>query len=163
MGGLVIPKWGCEAAPVVKPLHYLRNIPLPTASLFPSFSTRRKSARLRVEQILNPYPAHYRLAFAFSGVLCRQTHWRPLRLAVSGNQRGLPVYHVSYQHRYGWVRFRLFAGDATSATGDFIAPVPDPLPFWFKPVSIFGLLRVTTFNSGSHMLTIPPHPCSQPP
>ena len=120
-------------------------------------------ARLRVEQILNPYPAHYRLAFAFSGVLCRQTHWRPLRLAVSGNQRGLPVYHVSYQHRYGWVRFRLFAGDATSATGDFIAPVPDPLPFWFKPVSIFGLLRVTTFNSGSHMLTIPPHPCSQPP
>ena len=44
-------------------------------------------------------------------------------------QRGLPVYHVSYQHRYRWVRFRLFAGGATSATGDFIAPVPDPLPF----------------------------------
>ena len=45
--------------------------------------TRRKSARLRVGQILNPYPAHYRPAFAFSGILCRQTRWRPLRLAVS--------------------------------------------------------------------------------
>jgi len=44
-------------------------------------------------------------------------------------QRGLPVYHVSYQHRFRWVRFRLFAGGAPSATGDFIAPVPDPLPF----------------------------------
>ncbi len=43
-------------------------------------------------------------------------------------QRDLPVYHVSYQHRYRWVRFRLFAGGATSATGDFILPVPDPLP-----------------------------------
>jgi hypothetical protein len=45
--------------------------------------TRRKSARLRVGQILNPYPAHYRPAFAFSDVLYRQTRWRPLRLAVS--------------------------------------------------------------------------------
>ena len=44
------------------------------------------------------------------------------------SQRGLPVYHVSYQHRWGWLRFRLFAGGAPSASADFIAPVPVPLP-----------------------------------
>ena len=112
-----------------KPLLYQRNISLPTASLLLSFSTRWKSAHLRVGQSLNPYPVHYRQAFACSSVLYRQTHWRPLRLAVSARQRDLPAYHVSDQHRFGWLRFRLFAGGAPSATDDFIAPVPDPLPF----------------------------------
>lgn len=98
------------------PLLYQRNFPLPTASLLLSLSTRWKSARFRVGQILNPYLVHYRQAFAFSSILCRQTHWRSLRLAVSAQQRGLPAYHVSYQHRFGWFRFHLFAGGTTSAT-----------------------------------------------
>ena len=70
--------------------------------------TRWKSARLRGEQSLNPYPAHYRPAFAFSSVLYRQTYRRPLRLAVSARQRGLPVYHVPYQHHCQWA-FRVYA------------------------------------------------------
>ena len=38
------------------------------------------------------------------------------------------------------------------------ASIPDPLPFWPKPVSIFGLSQFTTFISSSHVLTIPHHP-----
>jgi hypothetical protein len=37
-----------------------------------------------------------------------------------------------------WVRFRLSAGGSISAIGDRIAPMPDPLPFWPKPVSPCG-------------------------
>jgi hypothetical protein len=33
--------------------------------------------------------------------------------------------------------------------------VPAPVPFWRKPVSIFGLLLITTFIESSHLFTIP--------
>src|SRR5258706_3397080 len=29
---------------------------------------------------------------------------------------------------------------------------------WFKPVSTFGLLKITTLNGSSHMLVVPTHP-----
>jgi hypothetical protein len=32
-----------------------------------------------------------------------------------------------------------------SMTGYYRDPVPAPVPFWLKPVSIFGLLLITTF------------------
>ena len=47
--------------------------------------------------------------------------------------------------------------------------MPDPLPFgpslWFlvETFSTFGLFKLTTFISGSRLLTLPPHPCSRPP
>jgi hypothetical protein len=68
-----------------------------------------------------------------------------------------------------WVRSRLSAGGASSATGEVRAPVPDHLPFGPSLlalaglVSTFGLLELTTFISDSHMLTIPRHPSSRPP
>ncbi|EPD4715803.1 hypothetical protein ACSAIP_003097, partial [Escherichia coli] len=31
---------------------------------------------------------------------------------------------------------------------------PDPIPFWFRPVSIFGLLPITVFINSSHVLTL---------
>jgi hypothetical protein len=33
--------------------------------------------------------------------------------------------------------------------------VPAPVPFWRKPVSIFGLVLITTFSESSRLFTIP--------
>jgi hypothetical protein len=46
-----------------------------------------------------------------------------------------------------------------SMTGYSRDPVPAPLPFWLKPVSIFGLVLITTFIESSPVFTIP---CIQP-
>src|SRR3954462_5477034 len=35
---------------------------------------------------------------------------------------------------------------------------PHRVPFWFKPVSTFGLLKITTFIGSSHPLVVPAHP-----
>ena len=40
-------------------------------------------------------------------------------------------------------------------TGEPGAPVPTTVPFWLKPLSIFGLLFFTTFIESSHVFTIP--------
>jgi len=42
-------------------------------------------------------------------------------------------------------------------------PDRSTVPFWLKPLSIFGLSSVTTFISSSHLLTILPNPSSRPP
>lgn len=39
-----------------------------------------------------------------------------------------------------------------------IGAIPFRLPFWFKPISTFGLSLLTTFNRGSHMLVVPARP-----
>ncbi|CAG9183904.1 hypothetical protein LMG23992_05103 [Cupriavidus laharis] len=36
--------------------------------------------------------------------------------------------------------------------------IPHRIPFWFKPISTFGLFKLTTFNRSSHMLVVPTHP-----
>ena len=78
------------------------------------------------------------------GFLCRKP-------TLTGRQRG---YFVHLLDRPG-VRSCLSAGGAPSATGEFGAPVPDHLPFWFKPDSILGLFLVTAFISTSPGLTCP--------
>ncbi len=35
-----------------------------------------------------------------------------------------------------------------SMTGYYRDPVPAPVPFWLKPVSILGLVLITTFIAG---------------
>lgn len=35
---------------------------------------------------------------------------------------------------------------------------PHRVPFWFKPVSTFGLFKLTTFIGSSHTLVVPTHP-----
>jgi hypothetical protein len=42
-----------------------------------------------------------------------------------------------------------------SMTGYYRDPVPAPVPFWLKPVSILGLLLITTFIESSRVFTIP--------
>jgi hypothetical protein len=56
----------------------------------------RKPARFRVGQILNPYPAHYKPAFASSGILYPLPHRLTLRLAFpEGEHR---VYQISRKY-----------------------------------------------------------------
>ena len=40
-------------------------------------------------------------------------------------------------------------------TGERQNPVPATVPFWLKPVSIFGLPVVTTFIESSRVFTVP--------
>ena len=42
-----------------------------------------------------------------------------------------------------------------SMTESYHDSVPAPVPFWRKPVSIFGLVLITTFIESSRVFTIP--------
>jgi hypothetical protein len=56
---------------------------------------------------------------------------------------------------HGWFRLCLSADGSTATAGEEEAPAPGHLPFWFKPVSAFGLLKFTTFISSSLELAMP--------
>ena len=56
---------------------------------------------------------------------------------------------------HGWFRLCLFADGSTATAGERGAPAPGHLPFWFKPVSAFGLLEFTAFISSSPELAMP--------
>lgn len=71
---------------------------------FPWFNTCRKSAHFRVGQSLNPYPSHYRTAFAFSDLLY------PLTFGIS--------YLKSGQY-FGW--FSGFLGGVISVVGVLVS------------------------------------------
>src|SRR5271157_3419289 len=57
---------------------------------------------------------------------------------------------------HGWFRLCLSADGSTATAGEWGAPAPGHLPFWFKPVSAFGLLEITAFISSSPGLAMPP-------
>jgi hypothetical protein len=40
-------------------------------------------------------------------------------------------------------------------TGYYRDPVPAPVPFWRKPLSILGLVLITTFIESSRVFTLP--------
>jgi hypothetical protein len=73
------------------------------------------------------------------------------RPSLAGKQRG---YFVHLLDRSG-VRSCLWAGGATSATGEPAAPVPGHVPFWSQPKSILGWYLFTTLISTSPGLTRP--------
>jgi len=63
----------------------------------------------------NPYPPHYKAAFAFSTILYPQSHRLTLRLAFSEERTtGLP----RSARVPAWVRSLLYAGGAMSAIDD---------------------------------------------
>ena len=67
---------------------------------------------------------------------------------------GRRAYHVPRTYQ-GWFRLCLFAGGSTAAAGEGEHPCTGPLTFWFKPLSAFGLLVLTTFISSSPGLAMP--------
>jgi len=71
------------------------------------------------------------------------------RPSLAGRQRGYFVHLFDHSG----VKSCLSAGGTPSATGESAAPVPDHVPFWSKPDSIFGLSLFTAFISTSPGLT----------
>lgn len=81
------------------------------------------------------------------------------RVPVPGGQRG---YFVHLVDRRGLGRAsRPVAPHPRQGIAE--APVPGHVPFWFRPVSIFGLSNVTAFNSTSPGLTLPRTAGPRPP
>jgi hypothetical protein len=93
------------------------------------------------------------MAFAFSILLYPTPHRRTLRLAVpDGGSAGLTTFRFC---AIGWVRSRLSAGGAgvcDRRNGKLLCPPP---AFWLKPISVFGLLVLTTFINGSRAFSVP--------
>jgi len=87
----------------------------------------------------HPYPPYYRVAFASSVIPYPLPHRLACGLlSLAGGQW---AYHVPRMHPDG-------LGPAcspvvvSSTLGDYEAPSPDHIPFWFKPISTFGLSRL---------------------
>src|SRR6266545_7855979 len=108
---------------------------------------------------LNPYPSHYRTAFACSRLLYPPFHRLALRFAFHvGRTTGLPCSASVPE----WGRSALSAGSACGHEKRRTTSSPRLRTFWSKPVSAFGLLSITTFIRRSHVLTLPLHPSSGP-
>jgi hypothetical protein len=64
------------------------------------------------------------------------------------------VYHVPFTYPDG-LGFAYSPRIACPRERTLEASLPIPSPFWFKPVSTFGLSELTTFISDSPLLAIP--------
>ena len=109
---------------------------------------------------LNPYPSHYSMAFAFSTLSCPHPCRLALRLTFPcGRERGLP----RSPGLPGWGRHCLSAGVLCGCGWGPYTPNAKRIPFWAKPLSIFGLFIVTTFTDSSRLFALPSLPSSRPP
>jgi hypothetical protein len=99
------------------------------------------------------YPVRYRPAFACSLFLSPllPSALLAVRLPLREEQRGYFVH--PYNHAGG--RSCLWTGGASSAAEEKVASAPGHIPFWFKPVSIFGLFGLTVFTALQLVLTCP--------
>lgn len=122
--------------------------------------TAQKSARFRAGRCCSPYPLHYRAAFAFSAFLYPQRPQPSFRSACrhSGSATGLPC-SACVSDRIGPLSS---AGGSTSMVAQYSEATPDRTPFWFKPVSTFGLFKDHDVNSrftyvGRNRSSLAPH------
>lgn len=120
--------------------------------------TSRTSAPFRAGSWSNPSPPRDRVAFASSDLLHPPTHRLTLRRVFPGGLH-VPVGDVRGSH----VPLpECVGGGACCRPGGAWSTIPhvrDGIPpssaCWPKPLNLFGLLPVTTFITGSHMLTLP--------
>src|SRR5499427_3809084 len=106
-----------------------------------------------VAPALNPYPLHYRVAFASSILLCPHACQLPLRLAFPhGRRTGLPC-SVSVTTNGVGALCPPVALLPMTRNGKVL--VPTTVPFWPKPSSTFGLFSVTMFIERSPGFALP--------
>jgi hypothetical protein len=126
--------------------------------------TTRKSARFRARRCFSRYPFHYRVAFAFSAFLYPQHQQRPSRFACRCRQHyGLTLFRMNFRtSRTLPIRRRCPVHDGPAHRGHTYR-----LPFWFKPVSTFGLYndddvyRKFTYVGRAHSSLAPHHVCAR--
>jgi hypothetical protein len=97
-------------------------------------------ARGDVASRLNPYPAATGRRSLPPWSFTRRPIDSPYGSStLTGGRR---AYHVASPES-SWVRPRLYAGGAPAAPDELGASGPGHVPFWSKPVSIFGLSSIT--------------------
>lgn len=98
--------------------------------------TVRKSARFHARRCFSQYPLRYRATFAFSAFLYPQRQQRSLQSACRFRQHyGLTLFRMNFRtSRTLPIRRRRL-----STMAQLTKTMPYRLPFWFKPVSTFGL------------------------
>ncbi len=109
-------------------------------------------------QSWNPYPAHYRLAFASSRIFYLQNLSAFLTVGLLGafTQRVIQAYHVSPVVPTNGVRAPLYTGGNCTCVGRPLTspePVPPPI-LGLEPVSRLSSAGVTGRNSEAS-LTVP--------
>jgi hypothetical protein len=108
---------------------------------------------------LNAYPGHYNPAFAFSQLFYSPPYRLALRFAFPrGKDDELTTFRLFI---YGWVRclpVRRWLSVERVGRGEPEQPATYLL---VKPISHFGLSRVTTFIGNSHVLPIPSCPSAE--
>ena len=110
---------------------------------------------------LTLYPIDYRVAFASSLIPFPLPHERSLQSAFPlGEDNGVTSFIFWITRDLGRA-CRPVVHHPRRETGEL--PVPDHVPFWFKPHSIFGLSLVTTFIGTSLGLTMSRTAGSRPP
>jgi hypothetical protein len=115
---------------------------------------------------LNPYPTHYRPAFACSLVLYPLPHRLASRFAFPS-----PLVYRAWRTTGlprsadvpGWVGSRLYAGGSPSAPEEFGAPGPGHVPFWPKRFSSSSLFLCDGAWDALPGLTMPLDPGSRLP
>jgi hypothetical protein len=106
-----------------------------------------------VAQALNPYPPHYRMAFASSILLCPHVCRLTLRLAFPcGRRTGLPC-SVSVTTNGVGALCPPVALLPMTRNGKIL--VPATVPVWPKPSSTLGLFSVTMFIERSPGFAMP--------
>ncbi len=113
--------------------------------------------------MLDPYPAHYRPAFASSGIPYPLVHRPPSRASFHCPVEtvGLTTLHTSTIP--GGVRLRLCAGGTTSARSEIRTLLPGHVPFGSSLSASLACRLLRRLHSGSLTLAIPSNPSSRPP
>src|SRR5215831_16402521 len=93
-------------------------------------------------RVRNPYPPHYKTAFAFSLLLYPQHYRLVLRRAFPhGGATGLPCSASVPE----WGRSALFAGSVVATTGGCVAHRPCCIPFGPSLSAPLACWMITTF------------------
>ena len=109
---------------------------------------------------LNLYLSRYRIAFAFSNLLCPHSHQFPLRSTCLNRQKyGFTVFHINNNEVLGANYFPMVF---VILVWLYAKTKTNHVAFWLESVSIFDSSDLTRFIVDSHVFTLPSKPSTLP-